>query len=153
MNNERFLQPLVEHLLLYIGFKQTLAYVSSRKEYYKERRWLIEHHAIVDWTNVDCFSDDIVIKYQLATIDKLEQLDSLPSSLTHLTFADSFNHPLDNETLPPLLTQLTFGWQFNQPLDNVTLPPTLKQLTFGCRYNQPLDGVTLPPTLTLLMFG
>jgi len=47
MNNERFLQPLITRLLSLIGLQQTLAYVSTCKEYRKERKWFIEQHTIV----------------------------------------------------------------------------------------------------------
>jgi len=64
MNSERFLQPLVEHLLLYVGLDQTLAYVSTCKWYRKERKWSIEQHAVVDHKVADQFAGGISIKYR-----------------------------------------------------------------------------------------
>ena len=164
MNSERFLQPLVEHLLLYVGLDQTLAYVSTCKEYRKERKWLIEQHAVVDHRVAEQFTGGISIKYRSATAERVGLLKAVASTLTHLTFRRWFNvlptltpltfrrwfnQPLDNVTLPPSLTHLTFGRHFDEPLDKVTLPPTLTHLTFGYHFNRPLDNVTLPSTLTL----
>ena len=39
-------------------------------------------------------------------------VDKLPSNLTHLTFGNDFYQKVDN--LPPKLTHLTFGNNFNQ---------------------------------------
>src|SRR6056297_3499185 len=164
MNDERFLQPLIAHLLLYIGFKQSLAYVSTCKEYRKERKWLIEHHAVVDHKVAEQFTGGISIKYRSATAERVGLLKAMASTLTHLTFGRwfnlpptltplTFNQPLDNVTLPPSLTHLTFGRHFDEPLDKVTLPLSLTHLTFGDDFNQPLGKVTLPPTLTHLTLG
>ena len=102
MNNERFLQPLVEHLLLYVGLDQTLVYVSTCKEYRKERKWLIEQRATVNYRVAERFTGDISIKYRSARVDRLDQMKALPSTLTQLTFGCEFNQSLDNATLPPM---------------------------------------------------
>ena len=153
MSNERFLQPFIERLLLYVGLEQTLAYVSTCKRHRKERKWLIEQHAVVDHEAAEQFAGGISIKYRSATIERVEQLDTLLPTLTDLMFAKDFNQPLANVLLPPMLTHLTCGDWFNQPLDSVTLPLTLTHLTFGYWFNRPLDNVTLAPTLTHLTFG
>src|SRR6056297_19892 len=129
MKNERFWQPLIETLLHYLGFRQTLAYLSTCKDYRCERKWLIEHHALVDYDNVDQFGSDMLIKHQSTVIDSLHFLWALPmlfgfsmrlpATLTYLTFGDRFNESLDHVTLPPLLTYLNFGRDFDQALDNV----------------------------------
>jgi len=97
----------------------------------------------------------------------LVDLEFLPLSLTHLTFSDSFNRPVD--ILPPNLTHLTFGNSFNQHVDD--LPSSVTHLTFGYPFNQYVDylpaGIThltfgfsfnlavdqLPPSITHLTFG
>src|SRR6056297_918516 len=99
MNSERFLQPLVEHLLLYVGLDQTLAYVSTCKEYRKERKWLIEQQAIVDHKAAEQFAGGISIQYQKATVEWVDQLETLQSMLTHLTFGFHFSQSLDNVML------------------------------------------------------
>src|SRR6056297_2871253 len=129
MNNGRFLQPLIERLLLYVGFKQTLAYVSTRPWYHKERKWLIENHAVVSYDIVDQFSEGILIKYMSARVQSLKDLEDLPSTLTYLTFGKRFTRSLDNVTLPPTLMHLTLGHNLIHPLDNVTLPLSLTHLT------------------------
>jgi len=95
------------------------------------------------------FSKGISIEYQSATVSLLE-LQTLPPTLTHLTFGWKYNQPLDRVTLPPKLTHLTFGLNFNQPLDNVTLPLKSTHLTFDVCFNQPLENVMLPSTFTHL---
>jgi len=145
MNNERFLQPLVEHLLLYVGLDQTLAYVSTCNWHRKERIWLIEQHSIVDHKVAEQFAGSISIKYRSATVECVDQLETLPPTLTHLTFGYWFDQPLDNVTFPLTLTHLTFGNWFNQPLDNVTLPSTL---TLSEQYNRSLDCLPSHVTVT-----
>jgi hypothetical protein len=73
--------------------------------------------------------------------------NNLAKNLTHLTFKDYFNQPVDN--LPLSLTYLNFGRDFNQPVDN--LPKNLTHLTFGCYFNKLIDN--LPKNLTHLTFG
>eukprot|EP00026_Physarum_polycephalum_P014280 Phypoly_transcript_14776.p1 GENE.Phypoly_transcript_14776~~Phypoly_transcript_14776.p1 ORF type:complete len:249 (+),score=47.99 Phypoly_transcript_14776:125-871(+) len=74
-------------------------------------------------------------------------LTTLPSSLTHLTFGNSFNQHV--ASLPASLSQLTFGFYFNQPVEY--LPSSITSLTFGHQFNQPVDH--LPPSLFHLSFG
>jgi hypothetical protein len=76
-----------------------------------------------------------------------QPVDRLPASLTHLTFGIYFNQPVDR--LPASLTHLSFGWCFNQPVD--CLPASLTHLTFGYHFNQLVDR--LPVSLTHLTFG
>lgn len=57
--------------------------------------------------------------------------------ITHLTFGDSFDQPVDN--LPIHLTHLTFGNDFNRSLDK--LPKNLTHLTFGNSFNQPINNL------------
>jgi hypothetical protein len=64
-------------------------------------------------------------------------LDSLPKTVTHLTFGYFFNHVIKN--YPPNLTHLTFGYKFNQPIDN--MPKSVTHLTFGHDFNQPIDNL------------
>jgi hypothetical protein len=53
-------------------------------------------------------------------------LKCLPHHITHLSFHDTFNKPVDN--LPSTITHLTFGNNFNQSVNN--LPSNLTHLTF-----------------------
>lgn len=82
--------------------------------------------------------------------DRYDQpVNNLPETLTHLTFeiTSSFNQPVDN--LPKGLTHLTFGESFDESVDN--LPETLTHLTFGEAFDQFVDN--LPKGLTHLTFG
>ena len=153
MNNGRFLQPLIERLLFYIGLQQTLAYTSICSYYRKDRRWLIEQHALVNCVLAGHFAGNISPKHWRAYVYNMADLAVLPTTVEHLKFFFQLNQSLENVTLPPALTRLTFGRDFNQSLENVTLPQALTRLTFGRDFDQSLDNVTLPPTLTHLTFG
>lgn len=71
----------------------------------------------------------------------------LLNSITHLTFSNYFNKPVDN--LPQSIIYLTFSNQFNKPVDN--LPQSITHLIFGKYFNQPVDN--LPQSITHLTFG
>lgn len=92
--------------------------------------------------------------YQVYTAKKLTyHLDSSHllasfTSLTHLTFGDSFNQPLRAFQWSRSLTHLTFGCHFNQ--SRVELPHTLTHLKFGHNFNH---KIILPPSLSHLTFG
>jgi hypothetical protein len=77
----------------------------------------------------------------------------LPSSLTHLTFGNFFNKPIESGILPSLLTHLTFGYYFNQPITSGVLPSSLIHLTFGDWFDQPIEPDVLPSSITHLKFG
>lgn len=70
--------------------------------------------------------------------------NSLPPSLSQITFGNRFDHNIDN--LPSSLTYIKLGLAFNQPISS--LPPSLKRLIFGHSYDQPLPP--LPSSLTHL---
>lgn len=74
-------------------------------------------------------------------------LSSVPPSVTHLTFSDTFNEPIHE--LPATLIQLDLGRYFNNHIDS--LPPSLAHLFFSSNYNHPLP--VLPTSLTHLMLG
>jgi hypothetical protein len=74
-----------------------------------------------------------------------ENVNNLPSTLTHITFNDEFDKSVDN--LPHLL-YLKFGDQFNKSVDD--LPSSLKYLIFGKDFNQLVD--CLPNNLVCLEF-
>jgi hypothetical protein len=76
-----------------------------------------------------------------------QPVDHLPVSLTHLTLGLCFNQSVDR--LPASLTHLAFYGYFNQPVDR--LPASLTHLTFRGHFNQPVDR--LPASLTHLTFG
>ena len=69
----------------------------------------------------------------------LHQLEGL----RELYFNNSFNQPLTEGMLPGALTHLTFGDAFDQPLEGV-LPGTLTHLTFAdvseCQATHPLSA-------------
>jgi len=79
--------------------------------------------------------------------------NTLPNSLTKLTFGWFFNKPIDKNTLPCDLTELTFGEDFNQSIDRNVLPINLKRLEFGHDFNHSLKKGVLPNSLTQLIFG
>ena len=72
-------------------------------------------------------------------------VDSLPLSLTHLTFGGGYNRAAN---CLPLAFSLMFGTCFNHTVD---LPVQFMQLSFGISFNQPVDS--LPSALSLLTFG
>ena len=107
----------------------------------------------------------LIITYICSHAEFNEILRGLPSTITHITFGDSFNHSVNRvlpssllhltfgksynssvRYLPNNITHLTFGDSFNLPVD--FLPKSITHLTFGEEFNQPLTN--LPPTLQLL---
>jgi hypothetical protein len=48
--------------------------------------------------------------------------------LTHLTFGDTFNQPIEKDVLPDSLTHLVFGRNFNQIIKNDVLLKSLKYI-------------------------
>ncbi len=90
----------------------------------------------------------------------------LSTSITSLSFGDSFNQPLTPGVLPSSLTSLTFGATFNELL--CVLPTALTTLVFGRDFNRRLrcsmpgpskkknDIIfcnVLPSTLSTLVFN
>ena len=88
-------------------------------------------------------------------LKNVSTLTNLPINLTHLTFSNDFNQPINENVLPNKLTHLIFGYQFNQPilpgvLSNLN---NLTNLTFGSNFNQSLLPSVFPISLTNLTFG
>jgi hypothetical protein len=73
--------------------------------------------------------------------------DNLPSDVTHLTFGEFFDQPVDK--LPDSITHLTFGEFFDQPVDK--LPDSITHLTLGNEFNNSIDN--LPDSITHLTLG
>jgi len=121
------LRSVIERLVSHVGLEQTLAFTSTCKRYRKQRQSLIEKHVLLPCSIVDRFADAIIPKRQIVTT--IDETTNLRSTVTHLTFSDWFDQPLDDVMLPLGLTHLKFGDWFNQPLDDVMLPPTLTHLT------------------------
>jgi len=86
------------------------------------------------FTHLECFFNE-----------KIDHL--LPKNITHLTFGNAFDQPVDH--LPQRITHLTFGENFNHEVDH--LPSSIKRLTFGIFFNQPVNN--LPSGITHLIFG
>ena len=178
-----FVQPLLELILQFLGLHAALNYASTCRSRALERKWLIEHCALVNLKHIDAFTDRNINPNNVSVIfDSVGNLQQVlwtlkcreqSVNLTHLTSVDVFNQPLDDVKFPATLKHLTFGVAFDQPLWNVSLPPALTHLIFGIRFNQPLrtpattklkfahcfdrpnplDHVTLPSKLTHLTFG
>ncbi len=85
-----------------------------------------------------------------------ENVNAIPSNVTHLTFGDSFNQPLSVGVIPECLTYLSFGKyidsKFNQPLSVGVIPNSVTHLTFGMEFNQPLSIGIIPNSVTHLTF-
>ena len=75
-----------------------------------------------------------------------KEVNNLPSNLTHLVFGYSFNQKVDN--LPSNLTHLVFGYSFNKEVYN--LPNSIEELRFGIEFNQKLDN--LPSSIHKINF-
>lgn len=84
-------------------------------------------------------------------------IDVLPENLKELRFGDSWKRYEELTTLPSSLTKLTFGKKNYKPMNDFIFPENLKYLAFGERYNQPLydalDNSFLPDSLISLTFG
>lgn len=81
------------------------------------------------------------------TADFNEEITHLSPSITHITFGDKFNQPVD-DVLPCSLTHLDFGQRFNCTIKS--LPPTITSLTFGFGFNKMAN---FPPALKVLKLG
>lgn len=75
---------------------------------------------------------------------KFNAIIDYPSFLTHLSFNNRFDSPINN--LPPNLTHLTVGDRFNLPLFH--LPSSLTHLCLGRSFSQSINS--LPSTITHL---
>lgn len=76
-----------------------------------------------------------------------QNVDKLPTILTHLIFGIQFDQNVDN--LPQKLTHLIFSYKFNQNVDK--LPNSIQLLEFGSLFNQNVDN--LPRSLIRLVLG
>ena len=83
-------------------------------------------------------------------ISKNLLLQDLPSTITQIVLNRTFNEPISTNSLPPSLTHLSFGDSFDRPVDHL-LPLTLTYLFFGCLFNQSVDD--LPSSLHTLILG
>jgi hypothetical protein len=73
------------------------------------------------------------------------------TGLTHLTFTEHYDPPIDAVVWPTTLTNLKFGVFFNHPLPK--LPEGLKNLALGWAFDRPVDPQVLPDDLENLKFG
>jgi hypothetical protein len=78
-----------------------------------------------------------------------ENIQSLPLSVTHIKFGESYNKIFNRNQLPTSITFINFGDNFNSSIDN--LPQTITCLIFGFKFNQSVDK--LPESLLHLYFG
>ncbi|BCS82656.1 F-box and FNIP repeat-containing protein [Cotonvirus japonicus] len=79
----------------------------------------------------------------------------VPEKITHLTFENNFNEPIENkidDNISKNLISLDLGCNFNHPINEfISKCVNLKDLRVGCWFNQPLDK--LPPGITHLTLG
>uniref|UniRef100_A0A6C0C9C3 Uncharacterized protein n=1 Tax=viral metagenome TaxID=1070528 RepID=A0A6C0C9C3_9ZZZZ len=75
---------------------------------------------------------------------------NIPQFVTHLTFCDSFDEPIQ-DCIPDSVTHLVFGKQFDQPIANC-IPSSVSHLTFGHSFDQVIPNC-LPASITHLEFG
>jgi hypothetical protein len=75
---------------------------------------------------------------------------NIPQSITHLTFFENFDQPIDN-CIPSSVTHLTFGTGFDRSIKN-DIPSSVTHLTFGLHFNQPIKNY-IPCSVTHLKFG
>ena len=77
------------------------------------------------------------------------RVESLPQTITHLVFGDSFNKEINIGNLPPNLTHLFCGNSFNKKVNN--LPPNITHLSLGNSFTKSIDDI--PLSITHLSFG
>ena len=87
------------------------------------------------------------------TINSLKITKPIPNFITHLTFGNNFNSPLELGSIPDSVTHLTFGNNFNKKISIGVLPESITHLTFGKRYKCPLEIGVIPESVTHLTFG
>ena len=98
-----FLQPLLENLLQHVGYKSTLAFVSTCKAQQQSRNWLIANCTVVD------HHSPLINRCRCvwAEVDTIKQVLLLSFQVTRLTFAGKFNQSLDNVTVGGSISHLT----------------------------------------------
>ena len=118
-----------------------LVYGDYKKEDY------IYIYKIKNVTDLDHLKDFKNVR-EIAFVNGFNQeVDNLPSSLTHLLFGHNFNQKVDK--LPLSLRVISFRNNFNQEIDK--LPLGVTHLYLGLHFNQEIDH--LPSSLTHLTFG
>ncbi|KAN0043493.1 hypothetical protein ACTA71_011152 [Dictyostelium dimigraforme] len=65
--------------------------------------------------------------------------NSIPNSVTNLTFDNDFNEIIQPNIIPNSVTFITFGNRFNKPIQSYSMPIHLSSITFGDYFNQTLD--------------
>lgn len=95
--------------------------------------------------------DDNELHEDRTTIDVCQI--TLPDVVTHLTFGNNFNQPLNHFKFPKCLSQFYTGYYFHQSLNHIEFPSTLHTLRFGDYYCAPLDHFKFPPNLKSLYLG
>lgn len=126
----------------------------SAKAIMKQKFWIDVDYVEPGWQRVYGVTDTDELRNLPSSVTHItfandfnQLVNGLPPKVTHLKFGNKFNQPVDN--LPQTITHLTFGWDFNQPVDK--LPQTVTHLTFRGEFNQPVDN--LPDGLKHLTFG
>ncbi|GAM22016.1 hypothetical protein SAMD00019534_051910 [Acytostelium subglobosum LB1] len=78
---------------------------------------------------------------------------TIPSTVTSLTFNDSFHIAIPPGKLPSSITSLKFGAKYNRMFKKEVLPDNLIELTFGNSFNRHIDDDSFPTSLRTLSFG
>jgi FNIP Repeat len=115
--------------------------------------WLLITYLFVShlcYFRIPASVENITLAPKKVHIHSLQSISSC-TSITHLTFGEKFDQPVD--CLPSSLQYLTFGTAFNQHVD--LLPPCLRQLSFPkdtSQFNKPVDFFPLLSHICLLVF-
>ena len=161
------IHELAEHIFEYMDLKSKLNFMSCNKFLRYTYSYLIRINDTRTLTNDDVeirFFDNCISCYLNPELKRYprhlkqvilpdifdESIYSdciIPSCITHLTFSERFNQPIND--LPKSITHLKFGFYFNQSIKG--LPESITHLTFGCCFVHPLKD--LPKSITHLTFG
>jgi len=136
---------------LALGYKLKLSrksnYFDSRLNKYRTQIYSCYIYTLNELNKLKTINHNITqLKFDIDFND-IVTCDNLPNGITHLTFGEFFNQPVDK--LPDSITHLTFGEFFDQPVDK--LPASITHLTFGEFFDQPVDK--LPTSITHLTLG
>jgi hypothetical protein len=106
-----------------------------------------------------------IIFYRLVHINKIKHLQYFdqfvniisddicifPKNIKQLTFGNTFNKKIKNDTIPSSVTHLTFGDKFDQKVKN-RIPHSITHLTFGYYFNRNIKD-SIPNSVTHLTLG
>jgi hypothetical protein len=124
-----------------------------KKNHYNKIKTIKMNSFYANQNNINEIPSNITHLYFDDSFDQPLSIGIIPHTVTHLTFGKNFNKPIPIGVIPNSVTHLTFGRDFNQPLTIHMIPNSVTHLTFDTCFNQPLNENVIPSSVTHLTFG